>query len=98
VSDEARIARVAQQLRNLADLHGRELQTLADQLEVQGVSQLAERVRVFRSLQTDEIGAAVRELDHLSGGAAPAAQPDQDTAQPLTRRELLNLGGEGDPE
>jgi hypothetical protein len=91
VTDQARIARVALQLRSLLDLHGRELQTLADQLDAQGATQLAERVRVFRGLHVDEIGAVIQELQDLSGGEPPPVEQHQEEAQPLTRRELLNL-------
>jgi hypothetical protein len=106
-----RLARVVQQLRSLVDLHGRELQTLAEHLDAQGAKELAERLRVFRQLQADEMGVAIRELEDLLGGA-PASErqtaeespkraqwlEEEAQPQPLTRRELLNLGGEDEPD
>jgi hypothetical protein len=105
-----RVARVVQQLRSLVDMHGRELQTLSEQLDARGEKALAERLRVFRGLQTDEMGIAIRELEDLLGGAVPASRTADDSPkraqwleeeaqpQPLTRRELLNLGGESEPD
>jgi hypothetical protein len=108
---EPRIARVVQQLRSLVDMHGRELQTLAEQLNAQGATELAERLRVFRELQADEMGVAIRELEDILGGqplpegrtaeeSPKRAQWLEEEAQPqpLTRRELLNLGGEPEPD
>lgn len=108
--DPTRIARVAQQLRSLVDMHGRELQTVAEQLDARGEKELAERLRVFRGLQSDEVGLAIRELEDMLGGALPEGRTAEDSPkraqwleeeaqpQPLTRRELLNLGGEPEPD
>ena len=90
-------------------MHGRELQTLAEQLDAHGERELAERLRLFRGLQNDEVGVAVRELEDLLGGALPesltleespkrAQWVEEEQPQPMTRRELLNLGGESEPD
>jgi hypothetical protein len=107
----ARVGRVVQQLRSLVDMHGRELRTLAEQLNAQGATELAERLRVFRELQADEMSVAIRELEDILGGqplpegrtaeeSPKRAQWLEEEAQPqpLTRRELLNLGGEPEPD
>jgi hypothetical protein len=95
-------------------MHGRELQTLVEQLDARGVKELAERLRVFRNLQADEMSVAIRELEDMLGGApVPEGRTADDSPkraqwleeqareeqpQPLTRRELLNLGGESEPD
>jgi hypothetical protein len=91
MADAARIAPVVQRLRTRLELHGRELQALAEQLDATGAKEVAERLRVSSRLHAEEVGAAIRELADL---VPPGEDPNllEDEPQPLTRRELLNLG------
>ena len=106
-----RIARIVQQLRSVCDLHARELEQFAGQLDAAGQTELAERLRVFRGLHADEMGVAIRELEDMldepkqAESRTPEQSPkrarweeEQAQPQPLTRRELLNLGGESEPD
>ena len=111
-SSSERLARVVQQLRSVSDLHARELEQFASQLEAAGQTDLAGRLRVFRELHADEIGVAIVELEDMLGapmqGPSRTAEDSPRRAewleeqaappQPLTRRELLNLGGESEPD
>jgi hypothetical protein len=111
--NSARLARVVKQLRSVAALHGRELEQLAEQLQAAGHRELAERLRVFRGLHADEIGVAIDELEDMLGeptqpeSRAAEESPkrarwleeqEEEKPQPLTRRELLNLGNESEPD
>ena len=113
VPDTVRLARVAQHLRSISELHARELDALADQLDAAGQPELAARLRTFRGLHAEEVGVAIQELEDMHGVQVPGEEPAAEsprrgqwleeearraTPQPLTRRELLNLGGETEPD
>src|SRR5919199_6809197 len=67
----ARVGRVVQQLRSFSELHGRELDEVADQLEAAGVPELAARLRVFRGLHADESALVIDELEDLRFALSP---------------------------
>ena len=109
-----RLARVLQQLRSVSDLHARELEQLADQLQAAAQTELADRLRVFRGLHSDELGVAIVELEDMLGASIQAdsrtaeespkraqwleEHAQEEKPQPLTRRELPNLGGDDEPD
>ena len=112
--ESARIARVVQQLRAMSELHVRELDGMAEQLDAAGLADLAAKLRTFRGLHADELSVAIQELDDLGRGRPSAEsqtpeqspkraqwleeQAQQPEPQPLTRREMLNLGRESEPD
>ena len=114
-TQSARIARVVQQLRSMSELHARELDSLAKELDGAGAAELASKLRMFRGMHADEVQVAIQELEDLgeaepiSESRTPEESPkrarwlqeedeQQAQPQPLTRRELLNLGGETEPD
>jgi len=79
-----RLGRVIQQLRSFGELHARELEALAVDLELAGAVELAARLRAFREVQRDETQVVVDELVDIQGEAAnrEGPPPSGDTHDP----------------
>jgi hypothetical protein len=83
----SRIARAIQQLRSFAELHGRELDGLADELEAAGLPEQAQRLRVFRGLQNDEASLVVDELEQLRSTLLPQVEEAAPDPRPASASE-----------
>ena len=99
----SRIARAVQQLRSFTELHGRELDHLAADLEAAGLAELAGRLRVFRSLQADEVGVVADELEHVQStftepeAEAQTAPDDPAAASPKRAQWLADQARRANP-
>ena len=77
-----RLGRIIQQVRSFGDLHASELETMAQDLDAAGATDVASRLRVYRDVQRDEATMVVQELEDIRDDMASQAAPAQDTPPP----------------
>ncbi len=76
-----RLGRVVQQLTSFSDLHATDLEVLAAELD--GVApDIAQRLRLFRQVQSDEAQLVVDELRDIQSHLRPAEAPPADAPSP----------------
>jgi hypothetical protein len=72
-------------LRSFGELHASELETLAQELDAAGSSELAARLRAYRDVQRDEASMVVSELADIQSdlaAATPATPPGEPAPVP----------------
>jgi hypothetical protein len=72
-----RLGRIIQQLRSFADLHANELDTMAQDLDATGATEVGTRLREYRDIQRDEASMVVTELEDIRDDMAASATPDE---------------------
>jgi len=85
-----RLGRIVQQLRSFADLHASELETMAQDLDASGATELASRLREYRDIQRDESSMVVTELDDIRDDMAETATPVELPPAPVTGDPAVN--------
>jgi hypothetical protein len=72
-----RLGRIIQQLRSFGDLHASELETMAQDLDTAGATDVAARLRAYRDIQRDEATTVVQELEDIRDDMAASGQPEE---------------------
>jgi len=79
-----RLGRIVQQLRSFADLHASELETMAQDLDAAGATEVATRLREYRDIQRDEASMVVTELVDIQQDMAATPTPADAVPAPPT--------------
>lgn len=85
-----RLGRIIQQLRSFADLHASELETMAQDLDATGATEVGTRLREYRDIQRDEASMVVTELEDIRDDMAASATPDEVSPPPVTGDPAIN--------
>lgn len=85
-----RVGRVIQQLRSFGDLHANELETMAQDLDAAGASDVAARVRAYSAVQRDEAQMVVDELIDIQTDMAAAASQQTEMAAEIPAAAVEN--------